>query len=396
MLDILRHKKLFLVVFLFHLNFSSDVKAVSLTPVPTPASSDQLSVKPIQPTDRKELIERIIKIVEQNLTNAPEHHKAALLSGLNSLAKATSQAPDSDDKIKYELNALFHQVLGEPDLVLNSADLPYWVFTKQEAASGHFASTVFFKRRGKKWFVDEVLFPNKKGNRFKKGDEVLTIEDKPFDPHLIYLAEPVKNTLSVELKRAPWAAPQKLPLIVSAESEPDLLLSAVKESRRLIPIGKQCVGYLRLYADIDARFADTFLAEMRDLKKACPKAILDLRGGVNHHLSQIIEALKPPQAASFPWPDFILINNQTGGTREVLAILAKQEKKSILIGTPTAGSRAELQNHPVKEMNWMVRLPLDTQKKQLPVDPDILINDPFIYSAGNDPELDKAIEMARR
>jgi len=253
----------------------------------------------------------------------------------------------------------------------------------------------------------------------KPGDVVLKIDDKDItnlDPTLV-------------LRKILGPADTQVLLTITREGEPDLMEFEITRAVISIPSVESelingHIGYIRLYSYGLNSYDEFSLAVIQLLEQGADNLIVDLRNNTGGYVDSAIDItsifLKEKVVLIEEWGDettedymttkdpitldtplYILVNEGTASASEITAGALQDYNRAILIGTTTFG-KGLIQNWiPLEGENGAVRVsiahwltPNGRQIQDLGLSPDIEIE--FTeddYYAGEDPQLEKAIEI---
>jgi carboxyl-terminal processing protease len=249
----------------------------------------------------------------------------------------------------------------------------------------------------------------------ESGDEIVSVDGGPYR-EVGSFAGKVGETVTLELRRAANAAPVTLRVAVQALRPNQTLANAIRASARVIEAGGRRIGYLRLwsFAGGDAEEAvmesvaseplestDGLILDMRGRWGGAPADATDIFVG-KAPLVELVGRGGEAEIASARWrkPVVGIIDE---GSRSGMEILAYGLKRSgvRLVGVRTAGAVLAGRAFRLSDNSLMLLavadVRVDGQRLEgVGVMPDIEVPYDIRYSAGADPQLERAIiEMSR-
>lgn len=247
------------------------------------------------------------------------------------------------------------------------------------------------------------------------GDEIVDVDGKPFEAVGSFESK-VGQTVTMHVRRA--ADGEILPIEMRPVwIEPaDAFESAMSDGARIIESGGRRIGYVRIWSYAGSRYQDT-LEELLSGKLAGADALIwDLRdgwGGAQPYYLDIFSKLGPTmelidrggdhEFVNVKWrkPVALLINGGSRSGKEVLAYGFKKYQVGEVIGTRTAGAllagRAYLLPDDSLLLLAVTDVAVDGERlERVGVAPTIEVPFPLPYAAGEDPQIDKAVEVLTR
>ena len=320
-------------------------------------------------------------------------------------ALAAVQPSASTAALKESLAAIFFGQFGLKDMVLYRDEQMFRAMhdniTSSSTAPGC-RLPIWFQRRGARMFVSDILIPGAQIDSLKKGDEVISIDGKPFDSSAFYAAKEPCPRVKIAFRHEPWDKIEELTVRMLRGDYPSILLAATHASKHTVTIAGKSIGYLRLWTDGDDRILDVLKDAAKEFDSQTQSWILDLRGGAESGELALTRFLKSDAAGKDKVPTkpiYVLIDHTTTGARALLAARLQQRQLATLIGAPSHGIHLPLFHYFFMDNNWMVSLPA-TEVKDGPsavlgeLHPDVAMDDTLVYAGGVDATLQKALQMA--
>ena len=353
------------------------------------------------------LITEISETVKKHYQTQQLKPPAALESGLKEMANA-DLGSSSPAGLRASLSALLFSQFGIKDLVLAQDDQLFRAlhdsFALAAAAPPGCRLGIWFQRKGARLFVQDLLIPGSTMGSLKRGDEIITVNGKPFDASAFYAkAEPCPR-VKIAFRHQPWDKAEEITVAMIRGDYLSLLLEASLRSKRTINIAGKSLGYLHLWTDLDEQALEALKKTVSEFKTTTQALILDLRGGVGGQgdlLLQLFGKDAPQKNKVYDKPIYLLIDRDTVGSRERLAAYFKESRAATLVGTATSGFAGTLANYFLIGESWLVRLPAALPKEGgafviNPIPPDVVGDDTLVYAGGYDAILQAALNLAQK
>lgn len=185
---------------------------------------------------------------------------------------------------------------------------------------------------------------------FRKGDVVLTVDQKPFSP-IAALDEKVGKDVQLEVRRRDRVIQKS----VHVDRGPllEAFLNASRDSRRVIDRNGRKIGYFHLWTQAQEAFRNALSSAVYGPLSKTDAMILDLRDGFGGRPegyadpffrpevaieSRLSDSLRVDQIFGYQRPLVVLINGGSRSAKEVLSFILKKSKRATLVGIPTAGN----------------------------------------------------------
>lgn len=405
-------------LFFFKAVFSSNLEAVS---------------SPHSLNESLYLLDRCASLYFEHLKD-PSFDKDAWNKLIQATRKGLEEGfPAADDKSEFTrdvINAMFDRSTSFRPTFMIPDDQEFSIVQQlfQQATKDNLPykichGNVFFIRKGKSWFVREVmddasnlLNSGKNSQSLLRGDELLSINGAVFSPSLL-CKNGVKTPALLTFKRFPFEKERSISLKLKEETVKDFLLNGVRKSRWVLKRGDQKIGYLRFYVLSEGQMLSVYKnALIQFSKEKVENLILDLRGE-SFNSSDYPKFLEPllgtndpkPRALNYVGKIVILVNKQTNGSKEWMTYLLKEQGRALVVGTKTAGSGAPAklfvisQEKNNQKMNYIFYVPgADIKRDEwlkksafegVGILPDKEVEDTLLYAAGTDKVLEEALMM---
>ena len=212
---------------------------------------------------------------------------------------------------------------------------------------------VFTRRIGARVFIEAVVQATPaQAAGLLAGDEILAVDDAPFQPVESFRGKAGQN-VSVKIRRRAGAEPALMTVTVERLNPAAMFARAMEASARIITRGATRIGYLRVWSSAGQDYEDI----LRALIESGPPGqahvlIVDLRGRIGGGGLSYLEILDPrippltvtgrdfaqTRPASFRRRTVWLIDGGTRSSAELLAYTIKHRGYGPLVGAATAGA----------------------------------------------------------
>ncbi|WP_054309634.1 S41 family peptidase [Mesorhizobium sp. 1M-11] len=247
------------------------------------------------------------------------------------------------------------------------------------------------------------------------GDEILTVDGKPFDEIKSFKGQAGKPVM-VAVRRTAKAPPVDIPVAVTSISPVRMYFDAIRASGRVVENRGYSIAYFRIWALASRQTNDAVEAMLRsEILSGAHGLILDLRGRWGGYTDELPAMLLEDFAdvtftmrdgRSEKWretwrkPIIVLVDEGTRSANEILACAIKKRGFAV-IGKKTAGAvlsgRAFLLPDTSLLMLAAGTVQVDGEVLEgKGVVPDIVVDAPIPYAMGADPQLDVAVEQMTR
>ena len=248
------------------------------------------------------------------------------------------------------------------------------------------------------------------------GDEILAAAGEPFHP-INSFATKVGQEVTLSIRRHVDGSPEEI-VVVPAQIKPgEAFLKAMEASARIIDAEGAKIGYIHVWSYAGSQYQQLLEREISSGKlKDADALVWDLRDGWGGaeaeylHLSTgraptttLINRDGRVSTANVTWrkPVAMLVNGGTRSGKEILAYGFKKYALGEVIGSPTAGAvlagRAYLLSDGSLLMLAVADVLVDGQRLEgVGVMPTIAVPFPLAYAQGQDPQLERAVEVLSR
>ncbi|MFL5409680.1 MAG: S41 family peptidase [Myxococcales bacterium] len=273
---------------------------------------------------------------------------------------------------------------------------------------------VFWKRIEGRWFVGGVLDggPAAKAG-LHAGDEIVQAGGSPFSP-VGSLEGRAGRLVRLSVRRASGGPLHEIPVKPARLSPQAEFRDAIGTSARIIERAGARIGYVRVWSWAGEEMQSALREAINDLNgKKMTAFILDERdgwGGASPHYLDVFDT-RPPVVVSTSRggrtisldaqvrvPAVLLVNGGSRSGKEVVAYGVKKHHLATLVGTNTAG--AVLPGTPYCLKNgallYLAAGALTVDGEVLEgrgVAPDVVVPFDVRYSDGEDPQLERALEI---
>ena len=272
---------------------------------------------------------------------------------------------------------------------------------------------VLWKNIEGRWFVAGVFArgPARDAD-LQVGDEVVSARGQPFSPVLTFAGKAGKP-VSLEIRRQQGAPAFSVLVTPETEKPHDRLRQATADSWRMIDRGGKKIAYVRVWSWTSIEIHQAVMGSILKSNAAGAEGfIIDLRdgwGGANPHYlglffrdPPVLEAIdrdgkSEPFDSQIRKPAVILVNGGTRSGKEAIAYGAQKHGLAQLVGERTAGAVVFGQPFCLSNGSLLYLAAMDarldgTRLEGNGVSPDIEVPFDFRYSAGRDPQLERALE----
>jgi carboxyl-terminal processing protease len=317
-------------------------------------------------------------------------------------ARRKLSCKDDTQAVAAKINRLLSELHASHTGVFTREDPDYWalqsVFSRSIDQFPVDFSGIWPIRLKGRWYAKYVLPGTPAAaSGVQPGDELISIDGKPFRPLGIGAAAPSLLVLSRDGRTK-----QSVAIQARNQAMQKFFLDATQDSTRRLSVGARNVGYFRLWAGTH----DLFLKSLNDALagfegQKVDALILDLRGGFGGAGLEYLANLKQ-SAYLGALPKYFLIDDGVRSGKEWVSGTVKVEHLGTLVGSTTAGMF--LAGTPFHFFDDRYLLYLAVQSFDPPgiakiegvgVSPDVEVAPCRRACAGKDPQLDEAVELIR-
>jgi carboxyl-terminal processing protease len=276
---------------------------------------------------------------------------------------------------------------------------------------------IFTQHIADKTFISGILdgFPAAKAG-LRVGDELLAADGTPYHPIRSLIAK-VNQEVTLQVRRSLDGPPHDVVVVPQQIKPNEAFLKAMQESARVIHTHGVAIGYIHVWSYAGAPYQRLLEHEIfAGTLKEAEALVLDLRdgwGGAQAQYLDLFIAQGPTvtmvdrhgdvSVANVKWrkPVVMLVNGGTRSGKEILAYGFKKYGLGELIGTRTAGAvlaaRAFLLSDGSLLLLAVNDVFVDGQHLEgVGVTPTIEVPFPVEYAQGQDPQLERALELLSR
>lgn len=250
-----------------------------------------------------------------------------------------------------------------------------------------------------------------------RGDELLAVNGEPYEG-LASFFELAGIEVFISLRREAGAEPIDIPVSVAWIQPKELFERSIRESARIIEAGGSRVLYVRVtsYAHRDFHAAVKGILRGHDWSDDPPDAlVLDIRGGWGGASPDYLDIFNPiipemsghgrdgvERTTRWSWskPVVMLIDEGSRSGKEILAFAFRKHGIGKLVGTRTAGAVVAGSPTGLRDGSVLYLAVQDVYAdgvriEGVGVEPDVVVERPLAYSKGADPQLERAVDVAR-
>jgi len=313
-----------------------------------------------------------------------------------------------DDRAYWDLLAIFQGALGYPE---GAEDRPV------EIESAGLAARQERDGPAEAWFVERVFAGGPAAAAgVLRGDRLVSVDGEPFHPVHSFRGR-AGEALELELERRPG---ERLRRTVTPETLEPLAewRRAQKEGTRILSAGGRAeggtqVGYAPLWACVGDALELLGEALAGALKDA-DALVLDLRGGWGGCNPELLHLFNPTAPTltritrdgerlvwgpSWKKPLVVLIDGGSRSGKEVVARAIQRHGLGVLVGERTAGAVIAGRPYLLADGSLLYLAVQDfladgERLEGVGVTPEVEVEAPLPWAAGEDPQLDRAFEVA--
>jgi carboxyl-terminal processing protease len=331
---------------------------------------------------------------------------------LTAEARASLRPNSGDDELKVAVNGLLSRLQASHTEFYSDRDQAYWALRGifSHRLKGHPVRQVgaWFERSGDKWFVRNVFEGSEAAAAgILPGDEVVSADGEPLQPVVSFRTLKAALGVRLEIRRSPTALPRSIHVETAFRSYQEIMLLATKRSARIYSRGGRKVGYFHLWAGTHREFLRALKHAAHAYEKQADALVLDLRDGFGGAGPEYVEPFERmsdgdsplPEKHRFGKPLVVLVNGGTRSGKEWVAYLLKKAGRT-LVGTTTRGYFLAARPYVLGEARYLLYLavsnagPPGVEIEGKGVIPDVEVPFDFHYSAGADPQLERALAVA--
>jgi len=268
-----------------------------------------------------------------------------------------------------------------------------------------------------KTFISGILdgFPAAKAG-LQVGDELLTADGTPYHP-VRSLTAKVNQEVTLQVRRSRDEPPQDVVVIPQQTRPNEAFLKAMQESARIIHAHGVAIGYIHVWSYAGQQYQRLLEHEIfAGTLKEAEALVLDLRdgwGGAQAHYLDLFNVQGPTvtmvdrngdvSVANVKWRKSVvmLVNGGTRSGKEILAYGFKKYGLGEVIGTRTAGAVLAARAFLLSDGSLLFLAVDDVfvdgaHLEGVGVTPTIEVPFTVAYAHGQDPQLERALEIVSR
>jgi carboxyl-terminal processing protease len=246
-----------------------------------------------------------------------------------------------------------------------------------------------------------------------RGDHLVAADGRPFDPSSAFKGKG-GTAVTLTVKRRPTEAPFEVRITPRRVQLREEWLEAQRSGSRLITRDTRQIAYVPLFTCAGLEYQQAVQEAVAEQFQAAEALILDLRdgwGGCNPEFVNLFNAAVPVltridrdgkrTAADRQWrrPLYLLVNGGARSGKEVVAFAVRKHRLGTLVGERTAGAvmggRAFLlSDRSLLYLAVMEVLVDGVRLEGRGVEPHVTVAGMLPYAAGEDPQLETALDLA--
>lgn len=249
------------------------------------------------------------------------------------------------------------------------------------------------------------------------GDELISVNGEPWSDIAAFSGK-ADREVTVKIRRDKDGPTTDVVVVPKRLQPRSMFLQAMKKSARVIEEGDKTIGYVRVRSYASESYQEMLAALLAGPLAECDALILDLRGGWGGAQAKYMDlfgSLAPDvefrmrnagtwnsRANAQIWnkPMVVLIDSDSRSGKEILAYAFKARHRATLVGATTRGAVLGGTASILSDGSLLMVAVSDVRVEGRTlegrgVEPDIRIERPIPYSAGEDPQLARATELLR-
>lgn len=247
------------------------------------------------------------------------------------------------------------------------------------------------------------------------GDELISVNGEPWSDIDAFRGK-ADREVTVTIRRSK-DGPTTDVLVVPKRLQPrSMFLRAMKKSAQVIEAGEKKIGYVRVRSYASESYQEQLASLLAGSLAECDALVLDLRGGWGGAQAQYMDlfgSLAPEvefrmrsssvwnsrsNAKTWDKPMAVLIDSDSRSGKEILAYAFKARNRATLVGTTTRGAVLGGTASILSDGSLLLVAVSDVRVEGRSleghgVEPDVRVERPIAYSAGDDPQLEHATEL---
>lgn len=245
----------------------------------------------------------------------------------------------SDESIAVVVNSLLAELKTSHTGLYTPHDLKYWslksIFSRGFEKFKVPFSGIWPVKIGDEWFVQYILDESPAAQAgVQVGEKIISLNGKPYQGQILSAKKESDWEVSAD------GASQRVVKIKQSGlfSMQAHFLKAMQNSKKIIRVDKNTVGYIHLWSGTHDRFLSELDKSLRAFKKQkVDGLIIDLRGGFGGAHPEYLKLLTSDTFLK-KLPKVFLIDEGVASGKEWVAAIVKRDKIGKLIGSRTAGA----------------------------------------------------------
>jgi carboxyl-terminal processing protease len=250
----------------------------------------------------------------------------------------------------------------------------------------------------------------------KIGDQLLSADGRPFHP-IQSFADKASQTVQLVIQRAP--SPDSQQTVVVRPKQFDavtMFLEAQQDSIQVIEQQNREIGYVHVWSYANERGqqqledellygrlkdVDALILDLRGGWGGTPATVLNFYTGRGPNITSIVprQGMQTTTYSNWRKPVVMVVNEDSRSAKEILAFGFQQYEIGTVVGSKTPGAVVAGRPFLMSDGSVLYVAIADvlidgTRLEEVGVTPDVTV--PFLleYAAGNDPQKQRAIEIA--
>jgi carboxyl-terminal processing protease len=246
-----------------------------------------------------------------------------------------------------------------------------------------------------------------------RGDQLLSADDKPFDPSLAFRGKSGR-TVALTVERRKDEAPRVVRVTPRRVQPREEWLEAQRRGARIVTRNGKRIAYMPVFSCAGMEPQEVIQEMIAEKFEGADALIVDFRdgwGGCNPEFLNLFHAAVPVltqvdrdgKRTSYDrvWrkPLYVLINGGSRSGKEMVAHAIKKHHRGTLVGERTAGAvvggRAFLLSD--RSLLYLAVTDVLVDGERLEgrgVEPDVRVADVLPHAAGSDPQRERALDLA--
>jgi carboxyl-terminal processing protease len=304
----------------------------------------------------------------------------------------------SEQSLSRLVNRLLAELNASHTAVFTATDLEYWayqsIFSRRLDTYPVTFAGIWPLRRANGWFAKYVL-PGSPAYvaGVLPGDQLLSLNEKPFDP--LGMPPELGSTLVLS---SDGSRQRSVAITPRRQSLQQFLLDATASSESLRTVHGKRVGYLHLWAGTHPQFLRYMNATLKTfVQQGIDVLVLDLRGGFGGAGVEYLALLKgDPQLQRIP--KYFITDDGARSGKELLAVTIRQQRLGTLVGSTTAGAFLAGRAYSLFNDRYFLYVAVFDPGNDPPIEgvgvvPDVVVPPCREFCAGVDPQLQKVFDL---